>query len=123
MVSIIHRIKVRNIEVADFVANFNASVEYQSACRGCACVSSSFRVVCSVIYQEAATIDVLSPFFLSLAAFYELPRIPVMRSSRGFPALFPNAPVRALSEESTLATLLRFVGLPGWYHPPRSTQT
>jgi hypothetical protein len=39
-------------------------------------------VVCSVIYQEAATIDVLSPFFLSLAAFYELPRIPVMRSSR-----------------------------------------
>jgi hypothetical protein len=24
----------------------------------------------------------LSPFFLSLAAFYELPRIPVMRSSR-----------------------------------------
>ena len=38
-------------------------------------------MVCSVIYQEAATIDALSPFFLSLAAFYELPRIPVMRSS------------------------------------------
>jgi hypothetical protein len=39
-------------------------------------------VVCSVIYQEAATVDALSLFFLSLAAFYELPRIPVMRSSR-----------------------------------------
>jgi hypothetical protein len=66
------------------------------------------------LYQEAATIDALS-----LAAFYELPRIPVMRSSRGFPPLFPNTPVRTTSEESTLAALLRLVGLPGWSHPPR----
>jgi hypothetical protein len=50
-------------------------------------------VVCSVIYQEAATIDALSLFFLSLATFYELPRIPVMRSSRFLAA--PGACVAA----------------------------